>query len=144
MTEIQSTVLPTPTRDVIRQQQPELGEDDLYMDPPVRNPPVPGSIMKMLPKNTFDIDTPTSLFYFGVDLLAVVATMGFLDIVVTSDNYHALPIWAQALCVAPLQVLTGFAMWYESLLANLEIWKCYRFLIDSHFCTIQVHVVHRS
>lgn len=99
---------------MIRQQQPELGEDDLYMDPPVRNPPVPGSIMKMLPKNTFDIDTPTSLFYFGVDLLAVVATMGFLDIVVTSDNYHALPIWAQALCVAPLQVLTGFAMWYES------------------------------
>jgi hypothetical protein len=111
LTEIQSTVVPAPTRDVIRQQQPELGEADLYVNPPVRNPPVPGSIMKMLPKNTFDIDTPTSLFYFGIDLLAVVATMGFLDIVVTSANYHALPMWAQALCVAPLQVLTGFAMW---------------------------------
>ncbi|KAL7514148.1 hypothetical protein ACHAXN_011432 [Cyclotella atomus] len=111
LTEIQSTVVPAPTRDVIRQQQPELGEADLYVNPPVRNPPVPGSIMKMLPKNTFDIDTPTSLFYFAIDLLAVVATMGFLDIVVTSANYHALPMWAQALCVAPLQVLTGFAMW---------------------------------
>lgn len=110
-TSLQSTVLPTPTQDVIRQQQPELGEDDLYMTPPERSPPVPGAIMKMLPRETFDIDTPTSLFYFGVDLLAVVATMGFLDVVVTSDNYHALPMWAQALSVAPLQVLTGFAMW---------------------------------
>lgn len=112
-TSIYSTVLPTPTanQDLIRQQQPELGEDDLYMTPPERNPPVPGAIMKMLPKDTFDIDTPTSLFYFGVDLVAVVATMGFLDMVVTSATYHALPMWAQALCVAPLQVLTGFAMW---------------------------------
>lgn len=110
-TSVHSTVLPTATKDAIRQQQPELGENDLYMTPPERNPPVPGAVMKMLPKSTFDIDTPTSLFYFGVDLLAVAATMGFLDVVVTSDNYHALPIWAQAMCVAPLQVLTGFAMW---------------------------------
>jgi len=108
---IQSSVLPTPTEDVIRQQQPELGEDDLYMTPLSREPPVPGSIMKMLPKETFDIDTPTSLFYFVVDLLAVVTTMGFLDVVVTSSNYQMMPMWAQALCVAPLQVLTGFAMW---------------------------------
>lgn len=98
-------------KDVIEEQQPELGEDDLYITPPERNPPVAGSIMKMLPKETFDIDTPTSLFYFGVDLLAVIATMGFLDVVVTSDIYHALPMYAQALSVAPLQVLTGFAMW---------------------------------
>ena len=56
-------------------------------------------------------DTPTSLSYFGVDLLAVIVTMGFLDVVVTSDTYHAFPMWAQALSVAPLQVLTGFAMW---------------------------------
>ena len=108
---IHSSVLPIPTKDIIGEQQPELGEDDLYITPPERNPPVAGSIMKMLPKETFDIDTPTSLFYFGVDLLAVIATMGFLDAVVTSDIYHALPMYAQALSVAPLQVLTGFAMW---------------------------------
>jgi hypothetical protein len=106
-TGIQSTVLPTP----IPLLQPELTEDDLYITPPVRNPPVPGSIMKMLPPNTFEIDTPTSLFYFFVDLVAVVTTMGFLDVVVTSENYHNLPIWGQAACVMPLQVLTGFAMW---------------------------------
>lgn len=110
-TTVHSTVLPR-TEGVISNRQSDLiFEDDLYMTPSVRNPPVPGSIMKMLPKDTFDIDTPTSLFYFGVDLLAVITTMGFLDVVVTSDNYHALPMWAQALCVAPLQVLTGFAMW---------------------------------
>jgi omega-3 fatty acid desaturase (delta-15 desaturase) len=37
--------------------------------------------------------------------------MGFLNAVVTSDLYHSFPIWGQALAVAPLQVLTGFAMW---------------------------------
>ena len=52
---IHSSVLPIPTKDVIGQQQPELGEDDLYMTPPERNPPVAGSIMKMLPKETFEI-----------------------------------------------------------------------------------------
>ena len=77
-----------------------------------QDPPRAGAVMKMLPKETWDIDTPTSLFYFAVDLLAVASTMGFLDVVVTSDNYHALPVWAQAVAVAPLQVLTGFAMWY--------------------------------
>jgi len=45
------------------------------------------------------------------DLIAVIGTMGFLDVVVTSDNYHSLPMLAQALVVAPLQILTGFAMW---------------------------------
>lgn len=70
-----------------------------------------GSILRMLPKESFDIDTKTSLFYFGVDLAAVVACLGFLNTVVTSDIYHSLPMWGQALTVAPLQVLSGFAMW---------------------------------
>jgi omega-3 fatty acid desaturase (delta-15 desaturase) len=70
-----------------------------------------GTIMKMLPKSSFHVDTKTSLLYFGVDLVAVVSTLGFLDAVVTSDIYHALPKWQQALAVAPLQVLAGFAMW---------------------------------
>jgi len=74
-------------------------------------PPKLGAIAKMLPKETWDVDTPTSLFYFAVDLLAVVCSMGFLDAVVTSDIYHSLPMWEQALAVMPLQVLTGFAMW---------------------------------
>lgn len=112
-TAMRSTVMPLPTAENSRKQQPELDEDDLYMTPPnaMWEPPRAGAVMKMLPKETWDIDTPTSLFYFAVDLLAVVSTMGFLDMVVTSDNYHALPMWAQALAVAPLQVLTGFAMW---------------------------------
>ena len=104
--------MPAPTASDLRKQQPELDEDDLYLTPaPARDPPKAGAVMKMLPKETWDIDTPTSLFYFAVDLLAVASTMGFLDAVVTSDNYHALPVWAQAMAVAPLQVLTGFAMW---------------------------------
>ena len=112
-TAMRSTVMPLPTAENSRKQQPELDEDDLYMTPPnaMREPPKAGAVMKMLPKETWDIDTPTSLFYFAVDLLAVVGTMGFLDMVVTSDIYHAFPMWAQALAVAPLQVLTGFAMW---------------------------------
>ena len=105
--------MPLPTAENLRKQQPELDEDDLYMTPPnaMQDPPRAGAVMKMLPKETWDIDTPTSLFYFAVDLMAVVSTMGFLDMVVTSDNYHSFPMWAQALAVAPLQVLTGFAMW---------------------------------
>jgi hypothetical protein len=107
-TAIRSTVLPIPTANDLMKQQPELDEDDLYLTP---EPPRAGAVMKMLPKETWDIDTPTSLFYFAVDLLAVASTMGFLNAVVTSDIYHALPVWAQAMAVAPLQVLTGFAMW---------------------------------
>jgi L-fucose mutarotase/ribose pyranase (RbsD/FucU family) len=112
-TAMRSTVMPLPTAENLRKQQPELDEGDLYMTPPntMQDPPRAGAVMKMLPKETWDIDTPTSLFYFAVDLLAVVSTMGFLDMVVTSDNYHAFPMWAQALAVAPLQILTGFAMW---------------------------------
>ena len=70
-----------------------------------------GTIAKMLPRESFDIDTKTSLFYFGVDFVACVASLGFLDLVVTSDFYHSLPIVAQALTVAPLQILSGFALW---------------------------------
>eukprot|EP00571_Detonula_confervacea_P013317 CAMPEP_0172301576 /NCGR_PEP_ID=MMETSP1058-20130122/3428_1 /TAXON_ID=83371 /ORGANISM="Detonula confervacea, Strain CCMP 353" /LENGTH=390 /DNA_ID=CAMNT_0013011737 /DNA_START=186 /DNA_END=1358 /DNA_ORIENTATION=+ len=103
-------------QDVIR--SPVVPADPIAMDPGItdfmnRNnePPNLGEIMKMLPKETWDVDTPTSLFYFAVDLLAVVCSMGFLDAVVTSDIYHSLPMWEQALAVMPLQVLTGFAMW---------------------------------
>lgn len=70
-----------------------------------------GTIMKMLPKKSFDIDTPTSLFYFAVDLAACIGSLGFLNAVVTSDLYHSFPIWGQALCAAPLQILSGFALW---------------------------------
>ena len=62
----------------------------------------------MLPKESFDIDTQTGLMYFGIDLLAVMASLGFLNTVVASDLYHSLPIWGQALTVAPLQVLVCF------------------------------------
>eukprot|EP00568_Trieres_chinensis_P001760 CAMPEP_0183306314 /NCGR_PEP_ID=MMETSP0160_2-20130417/10768_1 /TAXON_ID=2839 ORGANISM="Odontella Sinensis, Strain Grunow 1884" /NCGR_SAMPLE_ID=MMETSP0160_2 /ASSEMBLY_ACC=CAM_ASM_000250 /LENGTH=468 /DNA_ID=CAMNT_0025469661 /DNA_START=1 /DNA_END=1408 /DNA_ORIENTATION=+ len=79
--------------------------------PSTEDPPRPGEIMKMLPPETWEVDTPTSLFYFVVDFMAVAASMGFLDLVVTSDNYHSFPMWAQALSVFPLQILTGFAMW---------------------------------
>ena len=71
-------------------------------------PPPLGTILKMLPKESFVIDTQTGLTYFGIDLLAVMASLGFLNAVVTSDLYHALPIWGQALTVAPLQVLVCF------------------------------------
>jgi omega-3 fatty acid desaturase (delta-15 desaturase) len=70
-----------------------------------------GAIMKMLPKESFEIDTKTSLAYFAIDAAAVIASLGFLDAVVTSDIYHSLPVWQQAMMVAPLQVLAGFAMW---------------------------------
>lgn len=74
-------------------------------------PPTLGEVRKLLPSSVFQVDTATSLAYFAIDFMAVVATMGFLDLVVTSEIYHSMPIWAQALSVAPLQVLTGFAMW---------------------------------
>jgi omega-3 fatty acid desaturase (delta-15 desaturase) len=74
-------------------------------------PPRLGQVRKLLPKDAFQVDTATSLFYFGLDFVAVAATMGFLNAVVTSDLYHSWPMLGQALAVAPLQVLTGFAMW---------------------------------
>lgn len=77
----------------------------------VDEPPKLFEVKQMLPAESFRVDTSTSLLYFGLDLLAVVSSMGFLALVVTSDVYRALPIWQQALAVGPLQVLTGFAMW---------------------------------
>ena len=73
--------------------------------------PTLGEVRKLLPADVFQVDTATSLMYFAVDFLAVVATMTCLDLVVTSQIYHSMPIWAKALSVAPLQVLTGFTMW---------------------------------
>jgi fatty acid desaturase len=70
-----------------------------------------GKIMKMLPKESFQVDTKTSLTYFGIDAAAVIASMSFLYAVVTSDMYSAAPIYMQAAMVAPLQIMTGFAMW---------------------------------
>jgi len=74
-------------------------------------PPTLAETKQLLPRHVFHVDTATSLLYFGLDLVAVAATMGFLNAVVTSEFYHSLPLPAQALAVAPLQVLTGFAMW---------------------------------
>lgn len=74
-------------------------------------PPTLAQAKKLLPAESFHVDTKTSLFYFGVDLLAVGTSMGFLNAVVHSDLYHQMSIPMQALTVAPLQVLTGFAMW---------------------------------
>jgi omega-3 fatty acid desaturase (delta-15 desaturase) len=70
-----------------------------------------GKIARMLPRECFQVDTKQSLFYFGVDMVAVTACLTFLHAVVTSDIYHGLVFWQQALMVAPLQVLSGFAMW---------------------------------
>lgn len=74
-------------------------------------PPKLGAIARMLPADTWKVDTRTSLAYFAADVLAVACSMGFLNAVVTSEAYHAAPVWGQALMAAPLQVLTGFAMW---------------------------------
>jgi len=74
-------------------------------------PPTLAQVRKLLPAEVFKVDTKVSLFYFTIDLIAVAGTMGFLKQVVTSDVYHSLPWWNQAIMVAPLQVLTGFAMW---------------------------------
>lgn len=73
--------------------------------------PTLGEVRNLLPADVFQVDTAKSLFYFVVDFLAVATSMGFLDLVVTSNIYHSMPIWGQALTVVPLQVLTGFAMW---------------------------------
>lgn len=70
-----------------------------------------GTIMKMLPKESFRVSTKESLLYFGLDLAAVVACLSSLHMVITSDLYHSLAMWQQAIMVGPLQVLSGFAMW---------------------------------
>ena len=70
-----------------------------------------GTIAKMLPKSSFEISTKTSLLYFFLDLAAVASSMTFLHSVVTSDFYHAAPVWEQGLMAFPLQILTGFACW---------------------------------
>ena len=74
-------------------------------------PPLLKDVKHLLPTEAFHVDTKTSLLYFAVDVLAVGTGMGFLNAVVTSDLYHSWPVWQQGLAVAPLQVLTGFAMW---------------------------------
>jgi len=93
-----------------------------------------GSIMKVLPAKTFDVDTKTSLFYFGVDTLACVASLGMLNTVVTCDAYQHLQMWQQALTVAPLQLLAGFAMWCQWCIGHDAghslISKKYKFLND--------------
>lgn len=81
------------------------------VDVDMEKPPSMAVLRKMLPEKVWQIDSSTSLFYFGLDLAAVATTMGFLNAVVTSDVYHGLPLYAQAACVVPLQVMTGFAMW---------------------------------
>ena len=107
---LQSSIMPIPTNQGSGQNnlQPVLDEDDIHVEMAV---PKAGTVMKMLPKESFDIHTPTSLMYFGIDFAAVATSMGFLNAVVTSDNYHNMPIWMQGISVAPLQVLTGFSMW---------------------------------
>jgi fatty acid desaturase len=70
-----------------------------------------GTIMKMLPKESFQVDTKTSLTYFGIDAAAVICSMSFLYAVVTSDLYSTAPLYMQAAMTAPLQIITGFAMW---------------------------------
>ena len=108
---ISSNVLTIPSKEELAKVQPELGYDDLNYVQSMNSPPKPGTIMKMLPVETWDIDTKTSLMYFGIDFVAVAATMGFLNEVVTSDIYNASPLHMQAMMVVPLQILTGFAMW---------------------------------
>ena len=89
----------------------DMNDEDIAAMMRNDNPPLPGTIMKMLPKDTFQVDTATSLMYAGLDVAAVVGSMSFLYAVVQSDFYNGLPIAGQALTVAPLQILTGFAMW---------------------------------
>lgn len=91
-----------------------LNDNGIIISPPPQldnEPPKLGTIVKMLPKDTWKVDTATSLKYFAIDMAAVITSMGFLNAVVTSDNYHNLQLWQQAAAVVPLQILTGFAMW---------------------------------
>jgi acyl-lipid omega-3 desaturase len=88
---------------ILQQQQPKTKDNT--------EPPTLGEIRKLLPKSVFQVSTKTSLAYFAVDMAAVIASMTFLHSVVVSDAYHQLPLPLQAVVVAPLQVLTGSAMW---------------------------------
>lgn len=91
--------------------QPQVSDNYIRENSSSEEPPSLGEIRKFLPKSVFQVDTKTSLAYFALDLAAVAASMGTLHAYVTSDIYHGLPLPVQALTVAPLQVLTGFAMW---------------------------------
>lgn len=77
----------------------------------IDEPPKLYDVRKMLPAESFNVDTMTSLKYFGLDLIAVTSTMTFLYTVVTSSFYKSVPFWGQAMMAFPLQILTGFAMW---------------------------------
>lgn len=98
----------------LQQQQVLLDVEVLAAVPAAasqQHPPSLGDVRKLLPKSVFQVDTQTSLAYFGIDLAAVALSMGSLHAIVTSDFYHSLPLAGQAITVAPLQALTGFAMW---------------------------------
>lgn len=97
----------------LKRNNNNMGNDNIDNTDKKKDTKVPslGSILKTLPRESFNIDTKTSLFYFAVDLAACIGTLEFLNLVVQSDLYHSLPIWGQALTVAPLQVLSGFALW---------------------------------
>jgi len=69
-----------------------------------------GSLMKILPRDTFEVDTKTSLFYFGIDTVACLVSLGLLNFVIASSAYSNLAMWQQTLTVIPLQLLAGFAM----------------------------------
>jgi len=105
------TVLPPPTKERKVRKEVEQLEDNYGDDISISDPPNLAVIKRMLPRKVFDVDTGTSLFYFGLDLIAVVSSLSFLNAVVTSSFYHSLPFWGQALTVAPLQMLAGFTMW---------------------------------
>ena len=77
----------------------------------INEPPKLHEVKKMLPAESFRVDTVTSLKYFGLDFVAVVSSMTFLHAVVTSEFYKSVPFWGQAMMACPLQILTGFAMW---------------------------------
>jgi hypothetical protein len=77
----------------------------------VDEPPTLAEAKRLIPAESFHVDTATSLLYFCADFLAVGASMGFLNAVVHSDFYSQMSMPIQALMVAPLQVLMGFAMW---------------------------------
>mmetsp|Transcript_14731 Transcript_14731/g.21040 ORF Transcript_14731/g.21040 Transcript_14731/m.21040 type:complete len:424 (-) Transcript_14731:148-1419(-) len=113
VSKLKSSVLPIPSETVTERKMEKTQSKSGDVLDGTLNLKVPkvGTIMKLLPKECFDIHTPTSLLYFSIDFAAVASTMSFLYAVVTSETYHSFPIWLQALCVAPLQVLTGFAMW---------------------------------
>ena len=116
-TALYSVVLPTPPGGVV--DTPESGTIPTTTDEKdnntsinnINDPPKAGQVARMLPKDSFQVDTATSLFYFAVDFLAVAATMGFLNQVVHSNIYEQAPLLIKAAMVAPLQILTGFAMW---------------------------------